>query len=169
MCPLHLTLNGISYCISSTANWQHALRKQYAKRDPEANPIGFESLHSRQSRDTTVDLEVKREPSEQLEGDSIIPNESLTGDTSDNQTFTKQTTADELTTLDSHRSTPASAPVAIEAAADDDTLPNWADLSMLDKLTSIHTVMEWHFQNPLRLRSIMKSDDEYASWVRMNF
>ena len=42
---------------------------------------------------------------------------------------------------------------------------DWADLSMLEKLESVHTVMEWHFQNPLRLRGIMRSDDDTASWV----
>lgn len=42
---------------------------------------------------------------------------------------------------------------------------DWADLSMLEKLESIHMVMEWHFQNPLRLRGIMRSDDDAASWV----
>ena len=43
---------------------------------------------------------------------------------------------------------------------------DWADLTMLQKLDSIHTVIEWHFHNPQRLRQVMKSDDETASWVR---
>ena len=42
---------------------------------------------------------------------------------------------------------------------------DWADLSMLEKLDSMHIVTEWHFQNPLRLRQLMRSDDETASWV----
>lgn len=46
------------------------------------------------------------------------------------------------------------------------SLKDWSDLSFLEKLDSIHTVMEWHFQNPLRFRQTMRSDDEEASWVR---
>lgn len=42
---------------------------------------------------------------------------------------------------------------------------DWRDLPMLAKLESMHTVAEWHFQNPTRLRMTMKSDDEYAQWV----
>jgi hypothetical protein len=43
---------------------------------------------------------------------------------------------------------------------------DWFDLPMLAKLESMHTVAEWHFQNPTKLRTIMKSDDEFATWVR---
>jgi hypothetical protein len=42
----------------------------------------------------------------------------------------------------------------------------WSDLDMNQKLDAMHTLVEWQFQNPLRLRQIMKSDDELASWVR---
>jgi len=43
---------------------------------------------------------------------------------------------------------------------------NWLQLPMLSKLESMHTLIEWQFQYPARLRSIMKSDDELALWVR---
>jgi hypothetical protein len=36
---------------------------------------------------------------------------------------------------------------------------------MLEKLESMHTLAEWQFQNPTKLRTIMKSDDEFATWV----
>ena len=42
---------------------------------------------------------------------------------------------------------------------------NWFDLPMLAKLESMHTIAEWQFHNPTRLRTIMKSDDESATWV----
>lgn len=42
---------------------------------------------------------------------------------------------------------------------------DWLELPMLEKLNSMHLLTEWQFQNPHRLRQIMKSDDEYASWV----
>ncbi|KAJ7052485.1 hypothetical protein C8F01DRAFT_1065667 [Mycena amicta] len=41
---------------------------------------------------------------------------------------------------------------------------NWLDLPMLTKLDSMHQVAEWQFQNPTRLRTLMKSDDEDATW-----
>lgn len=47
-----------------------------------------------------------------------------------------------------------------------DPMRDWVDLSMLEKLESLHTIIEWHFQNPTRLRHVMRSDDENASWVR---
>ena len=42
---------------------------------------------------------------------------------------------------------------------------DWLELPMLEKLDSMHLLTEWQFQNPHRLRQLMKSDDEYASWV----
>ena len=42
---------------------------------------------------------------------------------------------------------------------------DWFDLPMLAKLESMHTVIEWQFQSPTKLRTIMKSDDESATWV----
>lgn len=49
--------------------------------------------------------------------------------------------------------------------AEPDDSKDWAQLSMLEKLESLHTLAEWHFQTPLRLRSMMRSDDDIASWV----
>lgn len=43
---------------------------------------------------------------------------------------------------------------------------DWADLTMEQKLEALHALIEWQFQNPLRLRQLMKSDDEGATWVR---
>jgi hypothetical protein len=42
---------------------------------------------------------------------------------------------------------------------------DWLDLPMLVKLDSMHAFVEWQFQNPMRLRTIMKNDDEVAEWV----
>lgn len=51
------------------------------------------------------------------------------------------------------------------AKVEPDDTRNWTELTMLEKLNSIHTVIEWHFQAPMRLRTIMRSDDDNASWV----
>jgi hypothetical protein len=42
---------------------------------------------------------------------------------------------------------------------------NWLELPMLVKLDSMHLLTEWQCQNPQRLRTIMKNDDEVALWV----
>lgn len=52
---------------------------------------------------------------------------------------------------------------ATEEATSD--VKDWGGLSMLEKLECMHTLIEWHFQSPSRLRSIMRSEDEYATWV----
>lgn len=42
---------------------------------------------------------------------------------------------------------------------------DWLDLPMLEKLDSLHLLTEWQFQNPYRLRQLMKDDDDGANWV----
>jgi hypothetical protein len=42
---------------------------------------------------------------------------------------------------------------------------DWFDLHMLAKLDSLHLLAEWQFQNPTRLRTLMRNDDELATWV----
>lgn len=42
---------------------------------------------------------------------------------------------------------------------------NWLDLSILEKLDSLHLLTEWQFQNPHRLRSLMKDDGDHGLWV----
>jgi hypothetical protein len=46
---------------------------------------------------------------------------------------------------------------------------DWFDLPMLAKLESMHLVTEWQFQKPTRLRTLMRSDDDLATWVRPVF
>ncbi len=42
---------------------------------------------------------------------------------------------------------------------------DWATLSLDQKLDILHNLCEWQFTNPTRIRSNMKQDDEFASWV----
>ena len=53
-------------------------------------------------------------------------------------------------------------------AAGDIVYKKWCELHMLVKLDSMYLLTEWQFHNPLRLRSIMKDDDEAACWVRLS-
>lgn len=51
---------------------------------------------------------------------------------------------------------------------DQEESKNWLDLPMLTKLDSMHILTEWQFQNPTRLRTLMRTDDETATWVHSN-
>lgn len=145
----------------STDNWQNVLRKQYLRRDPGANPIGplelRQSHAAESSRASTAVPPHTDDSSETLacEGPQHKP---LADGTPTNH--------DDLT--ECHTS-PASVKVEDEESATDQPQHsgkqiNWLELPMLTKLGSLHTLVEWQFQNPLRLRSQMKDDDENAQW-----
>ena len=42
---------------------------------------------------------------------------------------------------------------------------DWLELPMFTKLDSMHLLTEWQFQNPTRLRTLMRSDNDDATWV----
>lgn len=42
---------------------------------------------------------------------------------------------------------------------------DWLELPMLEKLDTLYLLTEWQFENTIRVRTIMKSNDENASWV----
>ncbi|KAF5327060.1 hypothetical protein D9619_004614 [Psilocybe cf. subviscida] len=161
----------------SVDNWQNALRKQYLKRDPDANPLGSEPEKTRHS---TKELEEPTESLEQKDEKDDGPEQQ------NDESAHEKPTADEM---DTNPDTPAadtepkadpstrqSSAVPKEAASDikEETVPpqaeeesklvDWFDLPMLTKLETLHTLSEWQFQNPTRLRMVMKSDDELASW-----
>ncbi|KAL5526019.1 hypothetical protein ACEPAG_7357 [Sanghuangporus baumii] len=157
-------------------NWQSALRRQYLRRDPTANPIGVEPPTVRNSRAATVETEIKSEGR-----DSALPDDATSLDNHRREEPTDEHSGND----DGERGaigTPQDTEASDERTAsslransvkkeDEDVSQNsqnavkdWANLSMLEKLESIHTIIEWHFQSPSRLRSIMHSDDETASW-----
>ena len=51
-------------------------------------------------------------------------------------------------------------------AEEEEESKDWLELPMMEKLDSLHLVIEWQFQNPYRLRQLMKDDDDGANWVR---
>ncbi|KAF8896489.1 hypothetical protein BD779DRAFT_1668267 [Infundibulicybe gibba] len=120
----------------SLDNWQTALRKQYNKRDPQANPIGQEPANedASQPQATTRDSSIQ----DYLDQRSPGPSEPVSSRGHANNT------PDEV--------------VEYQESKD------WLDLPMLAKLDSMYLVSEWQFHNPTRLRTLMKSDDETASW-----
>ncbi len=113
--------------VQSIDNWQSMLRKQYAKRAPDLDPLGAQPL---------------REPSPTLSEDKTYVYEN----------------DPQLESLEPPLEQPS--PENVERESN-----NWFKLSMIQKLDSMHLLTEWHFQHPMRLRTLMKSDDEDASWV----
>ncbi|OCB85271.1 hypothetical protein A7U60_g7576 [Sanghuangporus baumii] len=154
-------------------NWQSALRRQYLRRDPTANPIGVEPPTVRNSRAATVETEIKSEGR-----DSALPDDATSLGNHRREEPTDEHSGNDngergaIGTPQDEEASDASSLRANSVKKEDDdvsqnsqnTVKDWANLSMLEKLESIHTVIEWHFQSPSRLRSIMRSDDETATW-----
>ncbi|KAK0204592.1 hypothetical protein DFS33DRAFT_1258860 [Desarmillaria ectypa] len=146
-------------------NWQTALRKQYYKRDPAANPIGPEPFPSAsksytrttslatpdpQSRAKTEDSEVVDKVKNETPAMSIPPEEFKSDAGINEETVKFETSAMEE--------------LAQEEGQEQEESKDWLELSMLEKLDSMYLLMEWQFQNATRLRTLMKSDDDLATW-----
>lgn len=158
--------------MDSADSWQHVLRKQYLRRNPDANPIG--PLDQPQFH-----------VAESSRASTVTPTHPYNPDTVTNKDpedeATQQDSSNEIPSLDdslaqveeSNESCGSPEPPKVEDHDPPvDISPqtaiqiNWLELPMLTKLDSLHTLVEWQFQNPLRLRSQMKDDDENAQWVR---
>ncbi|KAF8558093.1 hypothetical protein OG21DRAFT_1595512 [Imleria badia] len=148
-------------------SWQNVLRRQYQRRDPEASPIGLIA------RSTHFILESSRASTPYLGTLSEAPLDELEHE-------------NEFQEHDHLASAPSPENVCVESSVDDpehisaakveekdassetlevpDKQIDWLDLSMLEKLESLHTLAEWQFHNPHRLRQQMKTDDEQATW-----
>ncbi|KAH6913234.1 hypothetical protein BKA70DRAFT_1558612 [Coprinopsis sp. MPI-PUGE-AT-0042] len=140
----------------SLENWQNAMRKQYDKRDPDANPLGppliVTTSHSRQSPAAPV---VEEKPSDLMDVDEKPDTESHNGLASGPPSTRHQTEEPPLVEGNQGQD---------EDEKDVPQTVEWSELDMNQKLDAMHTLVEWQFQNPLRLRQIMKSDDDLASW-----
>ncbi|KAF9452324.1 hypothetical protein P691DRAFT_795034 [Macrolepiota fuliginosa MF-IS2] len=161
----------------SIENWQSALRKQYMKRNPLVNPLGLEPPRE---RDTTQSRE------ETPDGDEIGAFQGVSAKARHHQPYStgkpscyiQEPLEDPLNELSSEvkpQLGQSSATPDISRAAtqdlEDSSQPNgnqasidWFDLPLLVKLDSLHVLTEWQFQNPTRLRTLMRSDDELATW-----
>ena len=126
--------------VQSIDNWQSMLRKQYAKRAPDLDPLGAQPL---------------REPSPTSSEDKTYIYEN------DPQLESLEQPFEQPLLENAERDFAAQSSGTPQNNGPDD----WFKLSMIQKLDSIHLLAEWHFQHPMRLRTLMKSDDEEASWV----
>lgn len=162
-------------------NWQTVLRKQYRKRDPAANPIGPEPRVEEPEQESSPPPE-EQEGSSMLIKDQIIDNledtkSSPNGkaeDTDDKELdLTRTSTIERGISVGDSVNEPSVQPSEIDSiqikqpsfTEEPEESKDWFELPMLTKLDSMHLLMEWQFHNPTRLRTLMRSDDEDASWV----
>jgi hypothetical protein len=147
------------------------LRKQYARRDPQADPLAPLIVDH-----TSPELSL----SAALDGEPITVHDLPFEGASHPIPASK-----EVNDVDTIENAPSPSAEALTASVDATTETNggsvpppsdsepsmetrhhdWLQLPMLTKLESMYTLTEWQFMNPNRLRQQMKSDDEDASWV----
>ncbi|KAF4614064.1 hypothetical protein D9613_007673 [Agrocybe pediades] len=146
----------------SVDNWQTALRKQYNKRDPKANPIGPEPVPPSKRVSKEEDDQGSRDHlAEGLQEFGLEDNAEET-DAKTGVSGSVEPAASTSPGPDtSSRASQVPTPMEVQ---EEEKTRNWFDLPVREKLESMHTLVEWQFQNPTRLRTIMKSDDEFASW-----
>ncbi len=158
----------------SIDNWQSALRRQYFRRDPAANPIGPEPEVLSRESSLAPSEEEQEEAKEDVNMDESKPEEGPHSDEKQSGEPSAENAQGESA------SEPKTEPVedGKVPATDKEDEPSktedepqeesrdWLDLPMLDKLDSLHLLTEWQFQNPHRVRQIMKDDDDAANWVR---
>jgi hypothetical protein len=129
---------------NSADNWQTVLRKQYLRRDPEKNPIGFDASTLRTRTDAYVNSGTASVTTSRR---NSVPAQDVEASLDNDQDMRM----DEL----SH-----------EGSEEENAhLIDWLDLPMMSKLDSLYLLTEWQFQNALRLRTTMRNDDEGAEWV----
>ncbi|KAF5382127.1 hypothetical protein D9615_004192 [Tricholomella constricta] len=169
----------------SLDNWQTALRKQYRKRDPAANPIGPEPRVEEPEQPSSPVAEELPEASpggtyahlpedeeENKPGPSVEPDEDADSKVPESTRASTLERGFSLGASVKGLSVQPSEPDSIQVkhssisddAAEQEESKDWRDLPMLTKLDSMHLLTEWQFQNPMRLRTLMRSDDENALW-----
>ena len=143
-------------CHISIDNWQTALRKQYNKRDPQSNPLGPEpKICALSNQDDNI---------QPVEGEVAFQVVDAPAMTSCSTPHTGRSDDRNVKLVLHHQILDGND----SDMSENDTSINWLHLPMLSKLDSMHTLIEWQFQHPTRLRNIMKSDDESALWSRPN-
>jgi len=136
------------------------------------NPIGPELLPSTSLRKDDTEQDTEKGTSDGTDDKDDPPNVSERGISITVASFGDFTSLQStpLNELDSTRQSSVVEERRAPRTSNDidhpqQNLIDWFDLPMIAKLESMHTVAEWQFQNPTKLRTIMKSDDEFASWV----
>ena len=160
----------------SIDNWQTALRKQYLRRDPEANPLGTEppAPSRKQSREPTTFSEIPTDLEPVAKEDESTPQTPLPNSTENAEAPSQAAEGTETPQkkVEDEDEAVIDDAVKMENGVDAQTIPppdepkDWFELPLLTKLDTLHLLTEWQFQNPHRLRTIMKDDGDAAQWVR---
>ncbi|KAH7884569.1 hypothetical protein F5I97DRAFT_1929415 [Phlebopus sp. FC_14] len=145
-------------------NWQASLRRQYVRRDPNASLLlllgHVQSVVTDSPRgstaptvQTSVSSETPRNEGNDWEkGDNaLVDGDMASRDTTENSYHTVELQVEDQ---EPEQDIPEGSEKQI----------NWLDLPMLTRLDSLHTLTEWQFHNPHRVRSQMRDDDETAQW-----
>lgn len=157
--------------------WQVALRKQYIKRDPEADPLGPElKLPTRDPSTAPSESAPERvqegrvaevadsapaisgfmaQDEHSQSGQGSVAEESRPPDVNPDSEAKSEPT-DQFSVKKEDTAEPSQEAV--------DESKDWTELPMLVKLDTLYILTEWQFQNPNRLRTLMKDDDETALW-----
>ncbi|KAF5392324.1 hypothetical protein D9757_001368 [Collybiopsis confluens] len=144
-------------------NWQTTLRRQHNKRNPKLNPIGPEPFKEMDDS-RYIYQAISPEP-------ESIQNQNDGAAATDGPGQLASTEQDETSKLKYEDSSldPATRQqsLANDPSSDDSSQQeskDWLSLSMLEKLDSLFLLTEWQFQSPHRVRTLMKTDDDQASW-----
>jgi len=157
----------------SVDNWQTALRKQYMRRDPDANPIGpIQQIYtnvaesSRASTAPPHPSEIGEQLVEEEAKERMVHEDGASADgdaVPDDSADAVEVKSEDTKINESKDEVPGSSSDVLQDSERLQQL-DWLDLPVIKKLDSLHTLMEWQFHNPNRLRTQMKDDDENAEW-----
>jgi hypothetical protein len=144
------------------------LRRQYLKRNPEANPIVSDLSPALAVRTSAYvpPQQSSEAVSERKEDNKHDPVEHSSENPPPFPPIFSGSDTEDAQLLDTLEA-PSDQVLVADHAAINDSLKDWRDLPMLLKLDSMHFLTEWQFHNPQRLRSLMKDDDETAQWVSL--
>jgi hypothetical protein len=158
----------------SVDNWQTALRKQYMRRDPDANPIGpIQQIYtnvaesSRASTAPPHPSEIGEQLVEEEAKERTVHEDGASADgdaVPDDSADAVEVKSEDTKINESKDEVPGSSSDVLQDSERLQQQLDWLDLPAIKKLDSLHTLMEWQFHNPNRLRTQMKDDDENAEW-----
>lgn len=157
----------------SVNNWQTVLRKQYMRRDPDENPIGpIQQIYANAAESSRASTAppFPSETAEELvqeEAKKSVTHEdgaSADGDAVPDDSADAVEDKSEETKIDDLKDEATASSSEVLQDSELQQQIDWLDLSTVKKLDSLHTLMEWQFHNPNRLRTQMKDDDENAQW-----
>ncbi|OJT13886.1 hypothetical protein TRAPUB_9555 [Trametes pubescens] len=156
-------------------NWQTALRRQYFRRAPELNPIGPEpKVPSRESsiapsedeeEDVKDDAPIETKPEQDAESPAgDVKSDSEPAERSRMEPKDEASTNAKLEQEEDSKVPAKSEPDERAKSEEEEESKDWLDLPMLAKLDSLHLLTDWQFQNPYKVRQMMKDDDDLANW-----